>query len=106
MTGGNPTNLEIAFQSRGGREGQDYIVAREFAFAEGKSPSFLQRISEEEEAREGEGAFSQVLGCFDVKDAFRQVPQEKPLKVTLRGEELWVNRISPGQGVGATAWFV
>ena len=31
---------------------------------------FLQRISEEDEAREGEGAFSQVLGCLDVKDAF------------------------------------
>ena len=75
------------------------------AFAEGKrdyifSPAtsghvlkllptiFLQRISEEEEAREGEGAFSQVLGCLDVKDAFLQLPQEKPLKVNLREEFL------------------
>ena len=63
------------------------LVTREFAFAEGKrddifSPAtsghalkllstiILQRISEEEEAREGEGAFSQILGCLDVKDAF------------------------------------
>ena len=45
----------------------------------------LQRISEEEEAREGAGAFPQMLGCLDVKDAFLQVPQEKPLKVNLRG---------------------
>ena len=40
----------------------------------------MQRVSEEEEASEGEGAFSQVLGCLDVKDAFLQVPQEKPLR--------------------------
>ena len=37
---------------------------------------FLQRASEEEEAREGEGAFSQILGCLDVKDAFLQVQQD------------------------------
>ena len=72
------------------------LVAREYAFAEGKrdaifSPAtsghvlkllptiFLQRVSEEEEAREGEGAFSQILGCLDVKDAFLQVPQDKYL---------------------------
>ena len=48
---------------------------------------FLQRVSEEEEGEEGEGAFSQILGCLDVKDAFLQVPQEKLLKVNLRGEE-------------------
>ena len=73
------------------------LVAREFAFAERKmtfSPPatsghvpyllptvFLRRVSEEEEAREGGGAFSQMLGCLDVKDAFLQVPHEKPLKV-------------------------
>ena len=68
-------------------------MAREFAFAEGKrddifSPAasghvlkllptiFLQRVSEEDEVREGEGAFSQVQGCLDVKDEFLQVPQE------------------------------
>ena len=65
---------------------------------------FLQRISEEEEAREGEGAFSQALGCLDVKDACLQVPQEKPLKVILRGEEFLVKRNLPGQRVGAKAW--
>ena len=54
---------------------------------------FLQRVREEEEAREGGGAFSQTLGCLDVKDALLQFPQEEPLKVNLRGEEL----IVPGQ---------
>ena len=39
---------------------------------------FLQRVGEEQEARVGEGAFSQILGCLDVKDAFLQVPQAKP----------------------------
>ena len=58
---------------------------------------FLQRVSEEEEAREGEGAFSQMLGCFGVKDAFLQVPQEKPLKVNLRGEEFLAMISLPGK---------
>ena len=103
-------------------EARSGLVAREFAFAEGKrddilSPAtsghvlkllptiFLQKASEEEEAREGEGAFSQMLGCLDVKDAFLQVPQEKPLKVNLRGEEFLGKRNLPGQRVGAKAWF-
>ena len=64
---------------------------------------FLQRVSEEEEAREGGGALSQMLGCLDVKDAFWQVPQEKPLKVNLRGE--LVKRNLPGQRVAAKAWL-
>ena len=98
------------------------LVARELAFAEGKrddvfTPAtsghvlkllptiFLQRVREEEEAREGEGAFSEILGCLDVKDAFLQVQQEKPLKVDLRGEEPLVKRNLPGQRVGAKAWF-
>ena len=94
-------------------EERSRLVAREFAFAEGKVdifppptsghvlellPSiFLQRIREEDEAREGEGAFSQVLGCLDVKDTFLQVPQEKPLEVIVRGEEFLVKRNVPGQ---------
>ena len=65
---------------------------------------FLQRVSEEEEAREGEGAFSQMLGCFGVKDAFLQVPQEKPLKVNLRGEEFLAMISLPGQRVCAKEW--
>ena len=65
---------------------------------------FLQRVSEKEEAREGEGAFSQMLGCLDVKDAFLQDPQEKTLKVNLRGgtfgeEELtWTESWSKSMG--------
>ena len=46
-----------------------------------------------------------MLGCFDVKDALLQVPQEKPLKVILRGEEYLVKRNLPKQRVGAKAWF-
>ena len=41
-----------------------------------------------------------MLGCLDVKDAFLQVPEEKPLKVNLRGEEFFAKRNLPGQGVG------
>ena len=55
--------------------------------------------------QEGGGAFSQALGCLGVKDAFLQVPKEKPLKVNLRGEEFLVKRSLPGQRVGAKAWF-
>ena len=97
------------------------LVAREFAFAEGKrddifSPAtsghvlkllptiFLQRISEEEEAREGEGAFSQILGCLDVKDAF-QVPQEKPLKGTPERRRILGEEKPTWTRVGAKAWF-
>ena len=40
-----------------------------------------------------------------MKDAFLQVPQEKPLKVNLRREDLLAKRNLPGQGVGAKAWF-
>ena len=93
------------------------LVAREFAFAEGKRDDilralkllptkFLQRISEEEEAREGEGAFSRILGCLDVKGACLRVPQKKPLKVILRVEEFLAKRNLPGQRVGAKAWKV
>ena len=64
----------------------------------------MQKISEEEEASEGEGASSQMLGCLDAKGAYLQVPQEKPLKVNLRGEEFLVKRNPPGQRVGAKAW--
>ena len=46
-----------------------------------------------QEREKGEGAFSQVLGCLDVKDAFPQVPQEKPLKVNPGGEEIFVNEM-------------
>ena len=65
----------------------------------------MQGLSGEEEAREGKGVLSQVLGCLDVKDAFLQVPQERPLKVILRGEEFLVKRNLPRQRVGAKAWF-
>ena len=43
-------------------------------------------MGEEEGTREG--AFSQALCCLDVKDAFLQVPQEKPLKVNLKNSSL------------------
>ena len=46
-----------------------------------------------------------MLGCLDVKDVFLQVPQEKPLKVSLRGREFLAKRNLSGQRVGAKAWF-
>ena len=67
---------------------------------------FLQRVSEEEEeAREGKGAFSQILGCLGVKDAFSQVPQEKLLNMNLRGEEFLVKRNLPGQRAKALTFL-
>ena len=66
---------------------------------------FLQRSSKEDGAREGEGAFSLTIECLDVKGAFLQVPQEKPLKVILRGKDLLVKRNLPGQRDGAKACF-
>ena len=80
------------------------LVAREIAFAQGKrddvfSPAtsghvlkllptvFLQRVSGEEEAREGEGALSQALGCLDVKDAFSPSSTGETFESDLRGEE-------------------
>ena len=72
--------MKMKQQAKGGREDQDKLQEN-FAFAEGKrddmfSPAatsghvlkltptiVLQRVSEEE-AREGEGAFSHMLGCL------------------------------------------
>ena len=51
---------------------------------------FLQRVSEEDE---------DVLEFLHVKDAFLQVPQEKPLKVVWRGEELLVKELEPKRGL-------
>ena len=44
-----------------------------------------------------------MLGCLGVKDAFLQVPQEKPLKVNLRGEEFFAKRNFPGSTIEAKA---
>ena len=40
-----------------------------------------------------------------MKDAFLQVPQEKPWKVNLGGEEFLVKRNLPGERVGAKALY-
>ena len=46
-----------------------------------------------------------VLGALDVKDAFLQVPQERPLQISTSIGKYKVLRNLPGQRVGAKAWF-
>ena len=81
------------------------LVAREFAVNEGKrddtfSPATSghalkllpcrESVKRKKQER-GEGTFSQMLGCLDVKDAFLQVPQEtfESQFERLRGEGFW-----------------
>ena len=78
------------------------LVAREFALGEGKrnyifltsdfrtcteasTHNILAKDQWRRWGKRGRRRFSQVLGCLDVKGAFLQVPQEKRLKVILRG---------------------
>ena len=46
-----------------------------------------------------------VLGSLDVKDAFLQVPQEKPVQIVTELGRFKVVRNLPGQRIGARAWF-
>ena len=46
-----------------------------------------------------------VLGALDVKDAFLQLPQERPLQISTSIGKYKVLRNLPGQRVGAKAWF-
>jgi hypothetical protein len=45
------------------------------------------------------------LGCLDVKDAFLQVPQQEPLRISLGGCQWIVEKNLPGQRLGERAWF-
>ena len=46
-----------------------------------------------------------VIGALDVKDAFLQVPQQKPLRIVTTMGEYEVLRNLPGQRIGAKAWY-
>lgn len=46
-----------------------------------------------------------IVGSLDVKDAFLQVPQERPLQISTNIGKYKVLRNLPGQRVGAKAWF-
>ena len=46
-----------------------------------------------------------VLGCLDVKDAFLQVEQEKPILVHIQGCPYVIKRNLPGQRLGAKQWY-
>ena len=47
-----------------------------------------------------------MLASLDVKDAFLMVPQEKAVRVKLRGEDFVVQRNLPGQRLGARHWYL
>ena len=57
-----------------------------------------------EKAREF-GARHVVLGSLDVKDAFLQVPQERPVQIITELGRFKVVKNLPGQRIGARAWF-
>ena len=46
-----------------------------------------------------------VIGSLDVKDAFLQVDQEKPVRITTKVGHFRVRKNLPGQRIGAKAWF-
>ena len=46
-----------------------------------------------------------VLGALDIKDAFLQVPQERPLQITTNTGYYKVLKNIPGQRIGAKAWY-
>ena len=46
-----------------------------------------------------------VLGALDIKDAFLQVPEERPLQITTNTGYYKVLKNIPGQRIGAKAWY-
>ena len=64
---------------------------------------FLSAASMEKDFEHYKG--KPVIGALDVKDAFLQVPQEKPLRITTAVGEYKVLRNLPGQRIGAKAWY-
>ena len=46
-----------------------------------------------------------ILGALDIKDAFLQVPQERPLPITTATGYYKVLKNIPGQRIGAKAWY-
>ena len=64
---------------------------------------FLSAASMEMELEHNKG--KPVIGALDVKDAFLQAPQEKPLRIVTAIGEYKVLRNLPGQRIGAKAWY-
>ena len=46
-----------------------------------------------------------ILGAWDIKDAFLQVPRERPLQITTATGYYKVLKNIPGQRIGAKAWY-
>ena len=97
------------------------LVAREYAFLERRddtySPAtsthilnllplwYLLKISEVDKDSKADTT-AYTLASLDVKDAFLMVPQEKAVRVKLRGEDFIVQRNLPGQRLGARHWYL
>ena len=64
---------------------------------------YLFKLGELQELQDTERV--PTLGCLDVKDAFLQVPQQEPLRISLGGYQWIVEKNLPGQRLGARAWF-
>ena len=123
MTGGrNHINLQVWFQSKGRREDQDLLREILLSLKEGEIifshqrfqgmywsfyPQYSCKGSDLRRGRSERGRRSIFTdtSILDAKDAFLQAPQEKPLKVILRGKEFLVKRNLPGRRVGAKPWF-
>ena len=109
-SGGEPTLLR---RSR--------LVAREYAFLERRqdvySPAssthvlnllpllWLQRCGDLNDVSGGVSCSDQVMGAFDIKDAFLEVPQHTPLSIKLAGQTCVVLKNLPGQRLGACVQF-
>ena len=94
------------------------LVAREYAFAEGKRDDVFSPASSSHLLRllpalylcktaldEFTGDDPYVLGSLDVKDAFLQVDQREPLRLKMSSGDFIVMKNSPGQRAGAKDWF-
>lgn len=66
---------------------------------------YLQKISGVDKETNA-GSKNYTLASLDVKDAFLMVPQEKAVKVRLRGSEWVVQRNLSGQRLGARHWYL
>ena len=64
---------------------------------------FLTAASAEMDYEQNKGR--PVIGALDVKDAFLQVPQERPLRIVTAMGEYKLLRNLPGQRIGAKAWY-
>ena len=65
---------------------------------------YLAEVGELKEAA-GRSEEEVMLATMDIKDAFLQVPQEKPLRLKMPGGDFIVLKNLPGQRIGAKAWF-